>query len=343
MAVLVLLISGCQLRPLDYDYIDTAEVNIITSWSRSGLTAHPNGQTVMFFPQSGGGPVVKLSHSDTVTVNLELGTYDVIVFNETFEDFDYIEFVSRNSFRDISAVLSSSSFVRSGYEVFEEPDMLASATIPNFEVTEEMVTLTRDITRARTKANTKSAASQPAETRAFMPILTINVNPTPLVYEVNVRVAVHGLDNVLSSGAFITGFAYGVHLCDGSPINRAITHKVTYYDREFDAGSTTDGHLIGKFHSFGIHDTGSATHSGYEMDFRAILPDGSTYSTTRSLDNHIELFEKDHTINFNINIGYNNGFADEPIEIPTIAPQPDDGGWQVNVGEWSEEIIPIEM
>lgn len=347
MAVLVLLISGCQLRPLDYDYIDTAEVNIITSWEHSGLTQHPNGQTAMFFPQSGGTPIVKLSHSDTVTVNLELGTYDVIVINETFEDFDYIEFVSRNSFRDIAAVLSTSQIVRTGYEVYEEPDMLASAVLTNFEVTESMVALTRDITRARTKTKSSTKTTTKADanesmTRTLMPTLTWHVEPTPLVYDVNVRVKVSGLDKVYSSGSFITGFSYGVYLCDGSPLTESVTHKLTYTERVYESGSDSEGYLMGHFRSFGFHDDGQSTHSDYTMDFRAVVPDGSTYSEIRSLDNSTAQSYEAYTINFSVNVGFGTG-VDSPIDIPEIAPIEGSGGWQINVGQWQEEVIPIDM
>lgn len=345
LALSALLLSGCELRVIDYDYIDTAEVNIITDWSHSGLTAHPNGHTVIFFPQDGSAPTTKLSHSDSITVNLPLGMYDVIVFNETFEDFDYITFINRTSFHDIAAICGSSDIVRSGYEVFDEPDLLASATIPGFEVTEHMVSQTRAITRTRTKTKTKTKTKSDVtdDELYFSPGLTWTVQPTPLVYEVNVKVSVTGLDKVNSSGSFITGFSYGVYLWDGTPLSTSVTHKLTYTERTFNPGSTTDGELVGHFYSFGLHDSYSTIHSGYMMDFRAVLPDGSTYSVIRSLNDQVRESEQEYTVNFEIDVGFGGG-ADPPIEIPDVEPPPDEsGGWQVSVGEWAEEVIQIDM
>ena len=342
-ALSALILGGCEFRALDYDYIDTAEVNIIADWSLSGLTVHPNGHTVMFFPQDGGGPTLRLSHGDTVSANLPLGMYDVIVFNETFDDFDCIEFTGRNSFNDIAAVCSRSELVRSGYRVFEEPDLLASAVINDFEVTEGMVNETRAITRARTaarKAGTRADAGGQLSRQ-----LTWTVRPTPLVHTVRVRVAVHGLDRVSSTGAYISGFSQGVYLATGIPMDAAVTHKLTFTGRHFDDGSATRGWLDGSFHSFGLAGSGESDTADCGIDFRAVLPDGSTFQDIRSLKGRIRENQTEFKVSFEIDVGFDDSHQDGPVVIPDVEPPdpPDSGGWQVQVGDWDEEVIPISM
>lgn len=341
-----LLLGGCEFRALDYDYIDTAEVNIIADWSLSSLLSHPNGHTVMFFPQDGGSPVVRLSHSDTVTTHLPLGMYDVIVFNETFEDFDYIDFINRNSFSEIAAVCDNSELVRSGFQVYEEPDMLAADVINDFEVTETMVDVTRAFTRARAAAMKSGAQTRAMAGEQLPQQLTWTVRPTPLVYNVNVKVSVQGLDKVNSSGAYVSGFSQGVRLSDGEPLDMPVTHKLTFSDRYFDVGSNATGYMTGSFRSFGLVDHGQSASTDYEMDFRAVLSDGSNFRDIRPLRGKIKEYQAEFTVSFEIDVGFDgSGGSDGPIVIPDVGP-PDDpggGGWQVLVGDWDEEIIPIGM
>ena len=99
LACAALLSVACQFRDLDYDYIDTAKFTLIFDWSQSSLKGSGiktsavtpgavkpgdviNGRTAAFYPMNGGDPVIKMSHSDTISVNLLVGQYRAVFFNE---------------------------------------------------------------------------------------------------------------------------------------------------------------------------------------------------------------------------------------------------------------------
>lgn len=315
LAVLPMSVS-CYFRPLDTNYDNRAELTFIVDWSETEI--NPNGLTISFFPVDGGSSIItKLSHSDTTTVMAPMGTYNILVMNETFEDFDYIRFVERRDFDKIEAKVKSTATTGGGVIVSGDPDKFAFKTFENFEVTHEMLR--------------KSRVKEPG---TLVDELTFYVTPQNAVYPVKVVVAIDGLDKVSSAGAYISGFSDGVHIRSRTTCPTQTIQKVSFTNRQFDEGSSTSGQITGSFTSFGLRGMTKAELEGYSFDFRAVLVDGQSFTETRPINSRI--VEVGEGLEYYIEVRV--GFENDPIKIPDVHGT---GGWSVEVGDWEEVIIPI--
>lgn len=357
LLVTVMLTAACQWRDLDYDYINTADITVIFDWSQSGLKTKAqavgaiepgdriNGRTVAFYPVGGGDPIIKLSHSDTVNVNLLEGKYQAVFFNETFDDFDNIYFEGTEYFDQLRALAKSEriSRMRGEIDVAREPDLLAVDMMIPLEVTDEMVSYTRGVRSKSTKALEMSMGM----TRMMLIEEQMTIRPVPrsVVYPVQVEVEVHGMDDISSAGAYITGFAEGFDFSGNRPSDGTVIHKLTFSDTRFLDGSKTDGIMSGCLQTFGLR-PGAGPLSGYTLEFRAVLINGEIYEETRSIDDLITEVTEDGIIRINIHIGSDKlpDGSDTPIQIPDVEPVGGDNGmWKVDVGDWEEITVPVDF
>ncbi len=324
LAALVLA-SSCVRRDLDMEYIDSAEIAVVFDWTKADI--NPDGATITFFPIDGGAPIVKLTHSDTTIVALKVGRYSIIGFNETTVDFDNIEFRGTDHFATYEAVLKKEAS-KTDPNIWGNPDILASASIGDFVVTTDMVQETR--TRTRTKTRTKS------KSLVLSPSLTITLQPRRVVYPAVVVAKINGLNNISAAGAYVSGFTESVNLSNYKTSPFSTRQKFSFSEVKYEAGSPRNGSATGTFTSFGLRDQqGGPELSGYDLDFRATLKDGSGFSRSFDISSSISTINIEIGIQINIKIG-----LEEPIVIPDVGGE---GGWKIDVGEWDEVVIPITL
>ena len=92
---LCLCLSSCERRELTY--FEEAEINVEVDWSRSGLSESGYGATTMFYPVDGNTPMkVLMGNREQTTVRLHEGSYRVLVFNRSQDDFGSISFYGNN-------------------------------------------------------------------------------------------------------------------------------------------------------------------------------------------------------------------------------------------------------
>lgn len=361
LAVAVSAVS-CQWRDLDYEFIDTARITIIYNWEQSGLRTKANnaavnqgdfinGRTAAFYPMNGGDPVIKMSHSDTVTVNLLVGQYAAVFFNETFDDFDNIRFTGTESF-DLLEAWAKDDIVattRANSTIARQPDILAVESMVPFEVTEDMVRYTRIVETRKSKGTKNGEFKSDDDWRSVEEAMTVETRPRSVVKKVVIDVNVEGLDNVAVAGGYVSGFAGGYDFSLGRQNSTSVSHKITFTDQEFLPDSDTDGVLRSEFQCFGYRDGISVNLSGYTFDFRAVLVNGEVYQEQRDIDELITEVEEDGSIVLHITIGTHKGGTgsgddeDAPIKVPEVERVGGDGMWLVNVGDWDEIVVPIDM
>lgn len=330
MAVTAFSAASCQWRELDYDFIDTAGITVVYHWGESGLRTRSqyapvnpgdviNGRTAAFYPSDGRAPVIRMSHSDTVSVNLPVGQYEAVFFNETFDDFDNIRFSGTDCFETLEALAKEdvTASTRAGSTIARQPDILAVETMAPLEVTDDVVRHMR----------------------------IIGTTPRSVVYKVILEVKVQGLDDIVSAGGYVSGFAGGYDFSEGCPTSVPVSHKVTFTDKSFTRGSEKDGTLTTEFQCFGYRGGASLDLSGYTFDFRAVLVNGETCQEKRAIDNLIAGTVEDGSLILHITIGSGLGGSDTdgPIVIPDVEPVAGEGMWHVLVGDWDEVVIPIGL
>ena len=84
MALLLVVLSGCNHKELCYHHPHTAKVRINVDWSEFDREA-PTGMTVMVYPADGSAPVTSVGHTLAhATFDLGAGLYNTLTFNHHF-------------------------------------------------------------------------------------------------------------------------------------------------------------------------------------------------------------------------------------------------------------------
>ncbi len=185
-------------------------------------------------------------------------------------------------------------------------------------------------TRTRTRTKTKS------KSQVLSPVLTVTLKPRRVVYPAVVVARIHGSNNIVAAGAYVSGFTEAVNLSNYKTSSYSTRQKFAFSDIQYNSGSTRNGTAGGTFTSFGLRDhQGGPELSGYDLDFRSTLKNGSGFSRLFDISANITTVNIEIGIQINIDIG-----IDDPIVIPDIGGE---GGWNIKIDDWDEEVVPITL
>ena len=131
---LLLLLVFCSCERRDITYYMESEISVTADWSRAGLEEEKeDGATLVIFPQDGSQPRVLLTgEREYTTVRLPLGTYDVVLFNRSFTDFNNLLFRGQDAVEALEAYAREVVTRTSTRVIVSSPDKLAAATIRHF-------------------------------------------------------------------------------------------------------------------------------------------------------------------------------------------------------------------
>lgn len=346
------LVLGCTRRPLDDDPGDTALVPIRIDWTHSMLDMNTvHNVSLWFFPHEEGRTPLEYRMEDNLTetvIPLPVGVYSVVVFNETVDD-SYDE---------------NSSLIFSGQERYETfcvgvkddatrlgrmysrsdntlpkrtPLPLASWSLDRFEVTWDMVVVTR--TRSKAKV-TKSLASYTV-TRTQQELVDLelesmlSVVPLPRTRRVVVAAYVENVKAAANATGQLDGATERVSLATGLPVLGIVTHAFALQVAAVkpDVDHPDNGTIESSFFVFDHQ-----SEPTYTIDLNFQLRDGSwvkpndVFEVTSQVDK--EVFE------IKINVGSDPHIPEPDPEHPRPPIQlPDPINNSVGVGEWLDEEI----
>lgn len=179
------------------------EVTIQMDWSNTGL--RPDGATVMFYPQDGKSPIKVLMTSDRQNVKLRKGAYSIIAINQSFNDFDNIQFRGLGDYRTIEAYakpISRPPFSKTTSNLYMlGPDQLAVARLDRFVVNDEM------IKACMNRLSGTKSGTDPANIQTVLTIRPQLVTSTAEVY-----VNTQGVNYIRYSQGVVSGLAGGIML-----------------------------------------------------------------------------------------------------------------------------------
>ncbi|MDR2911014.1 MAG: DUF5119 domain-containing protein [Bacteroidales bacterium] len=354
--------GSCERRPLEEeDFRITALIPVRIDWSQSNIPvteadptggAHVHRVSLRFYPEDGSPVFENHLESNIFQGQLELpvGRYKVIVMNESVSDISYwedaITFSDANDYDRFAATINPLSaaerterfpFYRPavGENIIVEPLRLASWNLDDFEVTEDMVAVSRNY-RAATLTSTEEMLG--ALTHIVMRNLT---------YNVNVTAHVKNLTSVQAMHTAVSGLASKVYMASARTEQQPSTYLFLLNGRTWDANQT-DGTTRKSFLSFGRLPQEAATGT-YRIALDILLVTGELYTTSGPM-----LFDVTKQVkassgtDINLHIpeesespdepGYPNepGYPDNPgsIELPWI-----ESG--IRVGDWDDEEINL--
>ena len=315
---LLWFLVSCERRELTY-YME-AEITVTADWSHAGVPEEKDdGATLVIFPQDGGEPrVVLTGERERTVVRLPRGTYDAILFNRSFTDFSNLLFTGKESLESLEAYAKEVVTRADTRVIVSSPDKLASATVRNFKVTDDML------------GNYAPPASRGACPEGAC---KMHFTPTPLTRHIWVTLNVKGLHNVREVRCTLDGVSLSVFLHDGHAGEELGGQQFTVGNPVFAEGSFTDGRLTGELDVFGFDR--SLSHS---IALKALLVDGKTVVEQMLTDIMVEE-ETDSAGNIMLYID-----ASAPEVFPDVKPEGgSDSGFDVDVDEWEDEEVDVPV
>lgn len=364
--VALLMLSGCHMSELTYDYHPFCEVGLYVDWSC--LEEPPKGMTAMFYPQDGGEVVKHLSNDvHETTVHLREGIYNVILFNKDEGGFGTIGFKGMDKFQTARIHAVESSGAKGWYSkadnelVAAQPEPFAVAILTDFEVTEDMIhaqIIARSEAKAKSKSKTKAADTK-VETKA-----QISLAPKNIISDGSIIVDVDGYHNLRSARGSITGMADNHILYAGKTGSEEVTHLLESWDKNSDESDYTKGQINCKFTSFGMPDlllsrTDEQTWENAMLHIEVLLVDNKeTRNFSFRIGDKIDISQETERITLNIELG--EGIKPEPnpdippgegegsshpIFLPNVKPEgSSSSGFDAEVSDWGQEvdiIVPL--
>ena len=327
-AVTAPIFTACERRPLEDDFGVTALIPVKIDWSRSNIPvteARGNGLvhrvSLRFFPKEGSPVFDRYLELNVIEGEIEVpvGEYSVVVFNESVYDIyweDAITFSDVDSYDDFAATIVADNAANYPFyhplrdeELIVSPFLLASWSLDDFTVTEEMVANSRSSTRRASRAD----GQENALTKIVMRALTYNVNVT--AHAENLSSA------QLLQGA-MRGFARTVYMASAETAQTPATHIFKLNSRVWDTGSSRHGTVSKSFLSFGR----LPQDEKYEINVDAVFIDGTIHEEQLLWDvtDQVVAHPAD-AIDIDIDLD---------IQLPLIT----EG---ILVGDWDDEVIKI--
>ena len=327
--LLAVVSNACERRKLEDDYMESALIPVCIDWSLSGLAVEEmHRASVWLFPHDGKTPLEYRLETNLIyrEIAVPIGVYSALVFNETIEkgDWNNIIFTGTNSYETFAAEAIPES-VRGFYTRSEDlplignPDGIAAWSLDRFEVTPEMVTRTRSLSR------NKSALENE------VPDLTL-VKPLPRFERVVITAYVTNLASSMQATGTIDGMISGVYMVSGEKISKPAAHAFILNGRVYDANGD-DGTTTRTFNILGRL---KSAKNNLNIDF--LLTNGTLHPRQEFDVTDLIVTKMDGIVLTHIiDLGYDNSKGDHPIKLPKV-----DMNAGVEVGEWEEVIIPIK-
>ncbi len=333
--------QSCTYKELCYNHGEhsgKAPVTFLLDWSH--LAEYPTGMTVRFYPTDGGKPVQYLTNDvDSVVVELPVGTYNIIAFNQSVEEYVSVTFHDMDSWDDMYIEIADAQkpdWARPGGNYSREPAELLVGTETGFAVTQYML-----------------------EAGGGTPV-TISLKPHPVAVRTDIVARLIGIQYAGETRGTISGMAKRFYLTR----NRTGSETTTIALSEWTAAADNrndkkkSGRVSTQFVSFGLPEvqytreeleawgTKSEILSPQDLslDMQILLIDRVTMvNACFNVSDRYSFPEDIFNMMIDVGIPLKEGrtplddSASVPIELPEIE-SGGSGGFVIDVEDWGEDI-----
>ncbi len=331
-ACLFMVATSCEHKELSYHHPHTAKVSILSDWSMFDKET-PTGMTVMVYPQQGGEAIKHLTHTlDYATLNLPVGIYHSIIFNQSESEYGSVSFRGMKSYETAEVYTNStkSSWYKTRAEderVVTAPEWIGTSRHEGAEVTQQMVDATGEDMLAHTKP------------RNALGIVIAEHTPQNIIYTVTVTVHVKGFHNLRSARASLDGLAEGYFFGLGKYSKNSVTQLIEDWQKNADKDDPTKGTITASITCFGLPDGHTATPEENLFSLSILLVDNKTV-----MDYTFKVGDRFVDDNANVSLSLELELEiEEPL--PDVKPEGgSSGGFDATVDDWGdEENVEIEV
>ncbi len=318
--IILLFALACKRDELYYEASDMITLAVAVDWSDTDIS--PNGVTALVYTASGDLYKVypPFNVTDTLRFTLPEGEYDIILFNDSDDEHEYLEFSNIDHIDSLSVSTVELTTRSSDAIIVANPDFLATSRLNGVSVS----SVDKDYYTQDDYANVNTTEKNYSTTM------------TRRVYNYSVTVEVDGLNYAASYPDIVFehlsgGYNIGQEKVDGSLVKHSFSLETLTYDDD----TKTSGSITATFSNFGLLD---ASDVDYLMDVSFTLTDGSTFSETFDVTDQIA----------EENVSRSVTTVDKQISVSTTLPTVIGGdgsgsSFDTSVDQWQEVVqsLPI--
>ncbi len=201
------------------------ELPIVVDWDSFGYV--PTDMTLLIYSEGSATPISQtVNATDTVKVDLPVGSYDVILYNGKAADFTTIGFRDMESYPLAELYTLKMPEQNDSLTIAYQPEHIGVARLADYVVAEEMLT------------------------KADKPL--IQLQPTTVEITTALQIHIEGIDRLEKVTGIISGLAETYHIATGKTGEEQVAHLLEEWTIVPDATDPTIGWIKTQYTSFGL-------------------------------------------------------------------------------------------
>jgi len=242
------VISACDRRPLEVYYPEAAIVKLNVDWL-SEFKQTPSGMTVLFAKDGDAITQTTVTNSvNSTTVSLKPGTYKMLIFNQSKDEFGSIYFQNLTSYTDALALARNVTTRTTqkwdeGVTYMCDPERLGYAT-DEIVITEEMLEEQAVFVNYEHRNDSRKTVDSV--------LYVYNEVVYPLTTTLYVRARVRGIGNMLSVEGNIDGLANGCQLSQVWRTGETGTLLLSGWKTTLNSDNQSEGWITITVNTFGL-------------------------------------------------------------------------------------------
>ena len=325
LATVLLAATSCTHKDLCLMHPHAAPMRINVDWSEFTEKETPSGMTVIVYPQDGGAPIFTRSNTIShVLVNLPVGTYNSIVFNQSETEFGSLELRNLNNFHsaEVTAIQAPTKWYTTkdqNERIVHEPEWFGTDNEENAEVTAQML-----------EQGAKDFIESTKDTKSGIDFIFHKTQN--IIHTVNVTVHIKNIYNLRSARAALEGMAEGYKLGAGKRSTSQATHLMENWTLETNPQDPTQGTIKAQIQCFGLPDGHKATPAENTFNLSMLMVDNQTILDYKFQVGHLFTADEDDHLTLYLEL-------DLGKPLPDVKPEGGQGGgFDATVDDWGEEI-----
>lgn len=336
----LLLLFSCHRRPLEEVCENSALIPIGTVWSLADID--PQNVTALFYNQDDGKLVLEHRFENNPNriqtyASVPAGTYTVVIFNELRGQIKGVGIRGYENFSTLQAYAIPDPTAKSrsdGNSYVNEPDILASVTVSDFEVTNEMISYSRYYSGGEVE---NPSMQESMET-------LVGVEPLRKVHQFNIVVRIKGLNNARMPALIdLLGIAESFNIKEDKNSRLIAAQQFTMNNRKYDSDSRKDGTISGTIYTWGFlgekpDEANVQRDSPVQLDFLFMLVDAEKTLVRRLVDvTSLIIFQAETSGATTLNLE-----VELPDPLPEVVPEGGgNSGFETEIIDWDVIEVPL--
>lgn len=317
VGLVVMWCASCERDHLFYETLERPTVVLDVDWSRTAFWPESkaydtrnvlNGVTIFAFDSATHRMVRELppdANWQSPRLNLDPGTYDLVVINDSRQELPTIFFNMEERFQYFTASVKSDTVYT------DHPDYLAVSSVRNLRIQPPL---------------THYYPDRPDEYYEDFVARQVSTVQHAVTKRINIRVYVKGMNyckGMLPS--YMSGLSRSVNLSTRKASKHQAVFAFNLVNREFRDNSYTEALLTQSFNSFGFNEDNLLSGTKFKLTINFVLVDNSIHTVTTDVTPQFEEWLAKHSIDLGLDLDLDIDIALEVELPPAEPPSPEDG------------------